>query len=381
MIQLVAIVVFLLITALLVFFACKLGFALSRFRLKQPANEQRSLEELPSVSVCIPARNETHAMTACLERVVASTYPKLEIIVLDDSSVDDTSILIKSFAHAGVRFVEGSPLPEGWLGKNHAFESLRKEASGAYILYMDVDTQIQPGTISQLMAYAAHEQAVMVSVLPQRTDNWRASVVFSGLRYFWALMLHRKKAPAVASNAWLIDSRALDDQVGGLTPHRLDVQPESHIAAYFAARHSYRFLIGSAQLGVSYEKRYQSFVETNIRLLYPMVGGRFTTGLLALVALGLLCLPIGVVMAGIVTGWSVYQSVALCFLILFGIVYATYLSYVWRRGWWLGVILWPIALVQDTILFIVSITKYAKGTVTWKGRPVVAPKVARRVES
>ena len=79
---------------------------------------------LPSVTVCIPARNEDHALTDCLHKVLASDYEKLEIIVVDDNSVDNTSVLIKSFAHAGVRFVAGSELPEGWLGKNHSLQML-----------------------------------------------------------------------------------------------------------------------------------------------------------------------------------------------------------------------------------------------------------------
>ena len=78
--------------------------------------------DLPSVTVCIPARNEQHALTDCLQRVLSSTYQKLEIIVLDDVSGDDTSALIKSFASEGVRFVRGSQLAEGWLGKNHALQ-------------------------------------------------------------------------------------------------------------------------------------------------------------------------------------------------------------------------------------------------------------------
>ena len=69
--------------------------------------------DVPSVSVCIPARNETHAMAECLERVLASDYPKLEILVFDDNSADDTSTIIRSFAQEGVRFVAGTELPEG----------------------------------------------------------------------------------------------------------------------------------------------------------------------------------------------------------------------------------------------------------------------------
>src|SRR5688572_18125111 len=91
--------------------------------------------DLPSVTVCIPARNEGHALTDCLQRVVASTYERLEIIVLDDVSGDDTSALIKSFASEGVRFVKGSKLPSGWLGKNHALQGLLDEASGTFVLF------------------------------------------------------------------------------------------------------------------------------------------------------------------------------------------------------------------------------------------------------
>lgn len=380
MMQTAALIIYIILVGINVFFAWKLIFAFSHFRIKPFKREHQSAEKLPSVSVCIPARNETHAMTECLERVVASTYPKLEIIVLDDSSVDDTSILIKSFAHAGVRFVEGTKLPEDWLGKNHAYETLRKEASGTYILYMDVDTKIQPNTINQLVAYAQYEKADMVSVLPQRMDNWRSNVVFSGLRYFWTLIFHRKTAPAVASNAWMIKRSVLDDEIGGLSQYRLHVQPEERIAAALSARSAYRFVIGSSQLGVSYEKRYRSFVETNIRLLYPLIGGRFTTGLLAFITLLLLCSPLVVLLSGFVVEWTIYQTLAAWQLLLFGSMYALYLSYVWRRGWWLGIILWPVALVQDTVLFVVSAATYATGRVTWKGRPVTAPKVVRQLE-
>src|ERR1700759_1043342 len=112
------------------YFLSKLVFAFNHFKMKTILSDSKMLKDLPSVSVCIPARNETHAMSQCLERVIASTYPKLEVIVLDDSSVDDTSVLIKAYAHAGVRFVEGSRLPKGWLGKNHALQGLLHEASG-----------------------------------------------------------------------------------------------------------------------------------------------------------------------------------------------------------------------------------------------------------
>ena len=69
---------FILVTA---FCATKLYRVIRKLRFRPVAYKG----DLPTVSVCIPARNERHAMTACLEGVLASDYEKLEIIPADAS--------------------------------------------------------------------------------------------------------------------------------------------------------------------------------------------------------------------------------------------------------------------------------------------------------
>ncbi len=372
MLELTCYVLYTLLTFVGVYFAWKLMFAFKHFTIKEQHGAPYSLRDTPSVSVCIPARNEAHAMTECLERVIASNYPKLEIIVLDDGSADDTSTLIKAFAHAGVRFVEGMPLPDGWLGKNNALQGLLDEASGSYILYVDVDTQIEPDTISQLVAYIQQEKVSMVSVLPRRQDDWRASLLFGTMRYFWELILHRRSAPAVASSAWMIHRQTLTDSLGGFEPYRNDVQPEAKLAAALMARHSYRFIIGSPQLGVSYEKKWSSQVDTSIRLLFPVLGGQLVKNLLALIGLLLLNLPMLALADGIIEGWTLVQTMALWLLCVYGALYSLYLDKVWQRGWWLGVVLWPVVVAQEAIVLMVSIHHYLRHTVTWKGRSITA---------
>lgn len=54
----------------------RLWFAKKHFRLRQAHDDYLKFEDLPTVSVCIPARNENQAIEACLERVLASDYPK-----------------------------------------------------------------------------------------------------------------------------------------------------------------------------------------------------------------------------------------------------------------------------------------------------------------
>lgn len=326
-------------------------------------------ENVPSVSVCIPARNETHALTQCLERVLASDYEKVEILVFDDSSEDDTSMIIRSFAQAGVRFVAGTELPEGWLGKNHAFDVLANEASGSYIVFMDVDTVIAPSTIRRLVDVLETEKRSMMCVIPERADGWRLSVLFGHLRYFWELTVSSDTRPASASALWVIDRDVLLQEIGGMTTYRSTAAPEAAIAARLGPTR-YRSLVSNTEISVLYEKKWQSQVETSKRLLYPRANGTTFGALVALSSLIFLNLPLFVVLSGFVFGWDILQLIAGVALGTGMVVYGMYTHTTWRHHWWAGILAWPAVILQELILFINSIQGYYRRTITWKGRPV-----------
>lgn len=368
MIVFVFLVLSILLGFMLVFMVVKLAIVLRRFQLR---GEYVSQLEAPSVTICIPARNETHAMTQCLERVLASDYKKLEVIVFDDSSHDDTSVLVRSFAHEGVRFVPGTSLPEGWLGKNHALETLAREASGDLIVFMDVDTFIRPTTISQLVTYALSQQLDMVSVIPRREDVWRANVLFGHLRYFWQLIGSRATAPAAASALWLIKRQTLLEEFGGFNDYKSMVEPVGVIAARLGLKR-YHCVVSSAGLGVSYEKRWKSQMETSRRLLYPMAGATPLRGLLTALFLLFLNLPTFILLTLFVSHWTIVHLLAVWLLFGYMVCYAMFTSRTWRTGWWLGGLLWPVVMLQEFILMISSLIGYARHTVTWKGRSIHA---------
>ena len=338
--------------------------------MKSLLTSAKMINDVPSVSVCIPARNEDHAMRDCLERVVASTYPKLEIIVLDDLSGDNTSALIKSFAREGVRFIEGAKLPEGWLGKNHALQGLLKEASGMYILFMDVDTRIAPDSIEQLVAYAQQETAKMVSVLPRREDGRRASVTFSPLRYFWEIMFHRYSSPATASNAWLIHRQTFLERWQSFEPFKDAIQPESRISSELMASGAYRFLIGTQLLGISYEKKWRSQLVTSVRLLFPLLQMKLSYTVVASLDLLILTTPLWILLSGIESGWNFNHLIGGIFMLMFTGLYGIYLKTVWNKGWIIGGLLWSVIALQEAVLVIASAIQYKQRSVTWKGRQV-----------
>lgn len=362
---------FLLFTvAIFIFWRLWRAFALYRL----PKNLTVNIEK-PSVSICIPARNEMHALTTCLEKVLASDYEKLEILVFDDSSADDTSVLIRSFAHAGVRFVPGTHLPQGWLGKNHALEVLAKEASGNVIVFMDVDTQVAPHTISQLVATVASQKLEMVSVIPFRADAWRASMLFGTLRYFWQLVLPGAHHPATSSAFWAINRTTLLKKLGGFVQFSSSVEPEAHLARRLLS--DYRCLLAGKQLGVSFEKRWSSQCETSRRLLYPQFGGKWWSFLVGLVVLAVLNLPTFLVVSGILAGYGYILLPSLVALLTLMLLYGTYLTRAWTKGWLAGALLWPYVIFQELVLFILSAYSYWTHSVTWKGRSVTAAKTAQ----
>lgn len=327
--------------------------------------------EKPTVSVCIPARNEMHALAECLQRVLASDYEKLEILVFDDSSADDTSVLIKSFAHEGVRFVPGTHLPEGWLGKNHALEVLVREASGGMVVFMGIDTHIEPDTISKLVDIFQARKSEMISVLPQRRDGLRASVLFGTLRYFWQLVAPGAHYPATSSAFWMIRRSTLLEKLGGLLPFSSSVEPEAHVARRMG--NAYIALISENKLGVSFEKKWSSQCETSRRLLLPQFGGRWWSVLLGLLVLSLLNAPTFLVVLGFFYPAPLY-ALSLIVFASFVLLYGVYLARMWSHGWWIGMLLWPYVVLQELILFVLSTVAYATGTVTWKGRSVTVAK-------
>jgi glycosyltransferase involved in cell wall biosynthesis len=326
---------------------------------------------MPSVTVCIPARNEMHALVDCLQKVIASDYEKLEIIVLDDVSGDDTSSLIKSFAKDGVRFVEGKVLPAGWLGKNHALQGLLSEASGSYLLFMDVDTRIAPNAISNLVRYALSQHASMVSVLPRREDSWRTSVLFSPLRYFWEILFHSHSSPATASNAWLINRKVLTERFNGFEALKTTMQPESKLSAALAATNEYRFLISTAEFGVAYEKKWRSQLVTSTRLLLPLLENNTALAAIAVLDMAILLVPLFVVVSIFFNEFGVLHIIGIVIALLYAGIYGWYLRRVWNKGVVIGALLWPVLIVQEIILVIASLYQHKRRTVKWKGRKVL----------
>ena len=120
----------------------------------------------PHVSVIIPARDEAHNIARCLRSVLASTYPELDVVVVDDHSTDGTGDLARAAAGGDprVRVIVPAPLPDGWFGKSWACASGAGVTTGELLLFIDADTSQSPDLLVRLVNARATRNADLISV-------------------------------------------------------------------------------------------------------------------------------------------------------------------------------------------------------------------------
>ena len=88
------------------------------------------------VSIILPVYNIENYLSRCLGSIAVQTYPKIEIILVDDGSTDNSSILCDKFVEkdcrAKVIHQENSGL---WAARNTG----QKAANGEFIMFIDGD--------------------------------------------------------------------------------------------------------------------------------------------------------------------------------------------------------------------------------------------------
>lgn len=140
-----------------------------RFRRLPALDAATQPKAQPSVTIIIPARNEAANIGRCLEGALAQTYSRVDVVVVDDGSTDDTPRIIAATQARHpqrLRAVQGRPLPQGWVGKCNACLHGASFAGGDWLLFLDADTAPQPTLVSALLAFAEQRNLHVLSTLP-----------------------------------------------------------------------------------------------------------------------------------------------------------------------------------------------------------------------
>lgn len=117
-------------------------------------------EELPFISVVIPAWNEEETIQKTVESIMASNYGDFEVFVIDDGSKDKTfeiaKALEKKYSNLKVYHKENG-------GKASALNFGIERAKGNFIFTMDADTYVHPESMKRMVRYFKDSKVMCVS--------------------------------------------------------------------------------------------------------------------------------------------------------------------------------------------------------------------------
>ena len=159
----------------------------TRESLDASTNEIHNLN-LSQITVLIPARNEAEAITETLTSL-KSQNELLKIILINDQASDETSNIAHRSGLKNLDIIKGKPLPDGWSGKLWALEQGRKKVDTEYILLLDADISLAPGTLASLLQKLKTERLDLVSLMAfLRMISFCEILLMHAFIYFFKLL-------------------------------------------------------------------------------------------------------------------------------------------------------------------------------------------------
>ena len=132
-----------------------------------------SKRDLPLVSIVVAAYNAERTIVACVESLLQLVYPRIELIVVDDGSIDDTRALVNGFKE--IRVVQ-LPVNQGLsAARNAGIEA----SSGEIVAFTDADCRVDSDWVGRLVQSLKNDDFVGVgghNIIPDETNQVAAAV-------------------------------------------------------------------------------------------------------------------------------------------------------------------------------------------------------------
>jgi GT2 family glycosyltransferase len=185
-----------------------------------------------TLTVVIPAYNEAGNIAACVSAVLASDPPcdRWNLMVVDDDSSDETPQLARDAAAASgappERFtlLKAGPRPIGahWVGKNWACSCAAERLRSDWVLFLDADVRLSPGTLRRALLQAERDQADLLSLAPRLSCSclaeWMVQPIMAsllGLGFPIEAANDPSSDVAFAAGPFMLFRREAYEQIGG----------------------------------------------------------------------------------------------------------------------------------------------------------------------
>jgi glycosyltransferase involved in cell wall biosynthesis len=330
----------------------------------------------PRITVIVPARNEAAAIEATLRSLLAQTLP-LEILAIDDRSIDATGIIMDRIAAEPLSLgkilsvIHIDTLPAGWLGKTHAMALAARQAATPWLLFTDGDIAFREDTLARALSYAekAADHLVLLPTLILKTaGESMMAAVFQSLTLLawrpWKIADPRARRESIGMGAFNLVRSDVYRAVGGFEAAPLEVLEDLRLG-YAIKRSGFRqrFVLGRGLIQVHWAPGAFGMVRNLTKNIFATFRFRLSLLLGAWLGLFLLCFA---PLAALMGPWPI-RSAGLVSVAMIATLYALASRYYNRVR--LGYILtFPVAaaLVLYAMLRSTLVT-LLRGGVVWRG--------------
>lgn len=331
-----------------------------------------------TISIIIPARNEELNLPHLLRSLQTQTLQPLEILVVDDHSEDNTSLIA---AQHGARVIHRQPDETGWIGKSAVCWEGAQAAQGDWLLFLDADIFLAEKDSLEKMASAFQNRdgSGVLSIQPYHVvkysyENLSAIfniMVLAGMNRF--SFLRDRLQPAGAFGPTLLCDRQEYFQIGGHEQVRNSIMENVQLGKLFLehglpvslyggkdAVHFRMYPEGMQQLSQGWSKSFASASLSTHPMILAAASGWIGGALLAGAAL-----PLAFFLDDAVFGWAVLLGYLLYFLQF------SRMAHLVGNFHWLALFFYPVLFLYFIFLFIWSSLKtHLFHTVSWKGRKI-----------
>lgn len=102
----------------------------------------------PDVSVIIPTRNRSKLLRRAIDSVLSQTLDRLEVIIVDDASEDDTEQVVRSIGDGRIRYIRNHHRQGASESRNIGI----RLAAGQFVSFLDSDDEWLPEKLETQMA-------------------------------------------------------------------------------------------------------------------------------------------------------------------------------------------------------------------------------------
>jgi len=340
-----------------------------------------------TVSILIPARNEENRISECLESLISQCNNVIEIIVLDDRSVDSTSEIVMGFSEldSRVKLMAGEELPSGWIGKHWACHQLSLVARGNYLLFIDADTVLGKDAVLLALKKSVHGDCDLLTFIPRRIAKCLAEkLMFPFID--WAIfcwlpmkVAHRTKNPYLSATygQFMLFKKLSYERIGGHSKIKDNAVDDMELGRMVKSEGLVWNLLDSQGLVTSLPYESNSDALKGIsRSVFPALNYHVSFLVaFSMLLLGIAYIPIyGIVNEVVSDGWSMRIFLVSLFSCSMTVISWTFVCVRFRHSKYL-VIMFPIAISLIVLVAYHSMFANAMKFQSWKNRGVEGRRV------